>query len=317
MKTIKLLTVLSLFIGLTSCTKEDATTEAILEEGTFSRTFEVQEILQRASYTITQDKISYALSGGFAETSYDIVKEYYSEDEQRWVGYRESNNAYYVLFFKDYSDTAITIYKMQVTSLEEGKSAAIPAADDTENYGWNLYQIDLPISGKYQNLQAQQTSDYTTSPPTITGDYIKFSFKEGAITDGDNWDVAFRGTTILVNGGTATSDDQPTRTGSGAAYIATGTMSDITTVDTGMFVQDDSEDGLAITTGSGNGWYNYNSSTHVISPIAGKIIVVKTADGTYAKMEILSYYKNDDSSEGSQYYTFNYVYQPISGETSF
>ncbi|PCI02909.1 MAG: hypothetical protein COB81_04625 [Flavobacteriaceae bacterium] len=317
MKTSKLFAILGLFIAITSCTKEDSNTEAILQEGTFSRTFEVQEILQRASYTIGQDKISYALSGGFAETSYDILKNYYSEEEQRWVGHRESNDAYYVLFFKNYNENEVTVYKKQVASLEEGKSAAIPSADDTENYGWNLYQKDLPISGKYKNLQAQQTSDYTTNPPTITGDYIKFSFEKGAITEGDDWDIAFRGTTLLVNGGSATADDQPERSGKGAAYIATGTMADIKTADTGMFAQDDSQDGLAITTGSGNGWYNYNPTNHAISPIAGKIIIIKTAEGNYAKMEILSYYKNGDSSQGSQYYTFNYVYQPISGEASF
>ncbi|PCH72700.1 MAG: hypothetical protein COB98_11585 [Flavobacteriaceae bacterium] len=317
MKTIKLLTALSLFIAFASCSKSDSPTEAILEEGTFSRTFEVQGILQRASYTIDQDKISYTLSGGFAATNYDIIKKYYSEKEQRWVGYRESNSAYYVLFFKSYSDSQVTVYKKQVASLKEGKETAIPSADDTENYGWNLYKKGLAISGKYKNLQATQTSDYTTNPPSITGDYIKFSFEKGAITEGDDWDIAFRGTTLLINGGKATADDQPTRSGKGAAYIATGTLADIKKADTGMFKQDDDQDGLAITTGSGNGWYNYNPSNHMISPIAGKIIVVKTAEGNYAKMEILSYYKNGNSSEGSQYYTFNYVYQPISGEVSF
>ncbi|MBL4746860.1 MAG: HmuY family protein [Flavobacteriaceae bacterium] len=317
MKTIKLLTVLSLFIALASCTKNDTNTVATLEEGTFSRTFEMQGMLQRASYTIDQDKISYTLSGDFASTDYVLTKKYYAEKEQRWIGVRESNGAYYVLFFKEYSDSQITIYKKQVTSLKEGKEITIPAADDTENYGWNLYKKDLAIQGKYKNLQATQTTDYTATPHAITGDYIKFSFEKGSITEGDDWDIAFRGTTILVNGGSSNGDDQPTRTGKGAAYIAKGTMNAIKKADTGMFQQDDSQDGLAITTGSGNGWYDYNPQNHQISPIAGKIIVIKTATGNYAKLEILSYYKDGDSSEKSQYYTFNYVFQPILGEVSF
>ncbi len=316
MKTIKFLALFVALIAMTSCTKSDKSEDA-LNEGSFSRNFEVENISQRATYTISQDKITYHLKGVFANTSYDIIKKYYSESDKRWVGYRESNNAYYVLFFKDYSEKEVNIYKKQVATLEAGKKEKFPAADDTKNYGWNLYKKDLPISGKIKNLYAKQSSDYTTNPPSVTGEYIKFSFKKGAITEGNDWDIAFRGTSILVNGGSATLEDQPARSGKSGAYITTGTMNEITKVETGKLKQDDKKDGLAITTGSGNGWYNYNPSNHVISPIAGKIIVIKTADGNYAKMEILSYYKNNIASEGSQYYTFNYVYQPISGETSF
>ena len=67
-------------------------------------------------------------------------------------------------------------------------------------------------------------------------------------------------------------------------------------------------------TGSNNGWYNYNSATNVVSPIAGKVLVIKTHDGKYAKMEILNYYQdapaNPTGVEPSRYYKFNFVYQP-------
>lgn len=167
------------------------------------------------------------------------------------------------------------------------------------------------------NLEATQTSDYSTNPPTITGDYIKFSFETGATTTSDDWDIAFRGTAILINGGTATADDQPERVGNAAAYITTGALAEISAVDTSLLLQDDTTNGLAITTGSGNGWYNYDPTTHIISPIAGKVIVVKTNNGKYAKLEILSYYLNADTSSESQHYTFNYVYQPNEGVTTF
>ena len=167
------------------------------------------------------------------------------------------------------------------------------------------------------NLEATQTSDYSTNPPTITGDYIKFSFETGATTTSDDWDIAFRGTSILVNGGPATADDQPERVGNAAAYITTGVLAEISAVDTSLLLQDDTTNGLAITTGSGNGWYNYDPTTHIISPIAGKVIVVKTNNGKYAKLEILSYYLNADTSSESQHYTFNYVYQPNEGVTTF
>ena len=161
------------------------------------------------------------------------------------------------------------------------------------------------------------SSDYTTNPPTISGDYIKFSFETGAATTTDNWDIAFRGSTILVNGGEATAEDQPERTGNAAVYITSGTLASVEEVTTALLKTDSSVDGLAITTGSGNGWYNYDQSTHIITPIAGKVLVVKTNNGKYAKLEILSYYKDADTSSDSQYYTFNYIYQPNEGVTTF
>lgn len=183
---------------------------------------------------------------------------------------------------------------------------------------------DAPLlevtSETFSNLKATQSADYSTNPPTITGDYIKFSFETGAVTTGNDWDIAFRGSTIIVNGGEATATDQPARTSSAGVYIATGTLASITEVNTTLFKTDSATNGLAIPTGSGNGWYNYDSTTHIISPIAGKVIVVKTNTGHYAKLEILSYYENSQPNESlsnSQFYTFNYVYQPNDGVNTF
>ncbi len=177
------------------------------------------------------------------------------------------------------------------------------------------------VSKSFQDLPAQQTSDYSTNPPTIKGEFTRFNLATGQITTGDDWDIAFRGTTILVNGGTASSDDQPTRTGNAGAYIASGTMGSTKNADAGL-IQQDSETQLAIPTGSGNGWYNYaGPPSHLITPIAGKVIVVRTHDNHYAKVEILSYYKGapaePTSDNETQHYTFNYVYQPNSNTTSF
>lgn len=167
------------------------------------------------------------------------------------------------------------------------------------------------------NIQATQTSDYTTTPPTIIGEYAKFSFETGTTVTGDDWDIAFRGTSIIVNGGEATTEDEPARTAAAAAYVTTGTLAAISEVDVTAFVQDNATTGLAIPTGSGNGWYSYDYTTHLITPIAGKVIVVKTHDNHYAKFEITSYYLDGDTTSEGQYYTFNYVYNPNEGALSF
>ncbi|MEC3906168.1 HmuY family protein [Tamlana sp. 2201CG12-4] len=322
MKTIKLLTLLTIFIGFMSCDNDDSPipgNDTILFEGSFSRDFEVQSMTQRATYTISQSKINYDLAGGVAQTNYDTAKEYFSTDDMRWVGYRESKTTYYVIFFKNITENTISLYKKEVKSLEAGKSEPVPDANNTENHGWNTYIKHLPISGKIENLHAPQSSDYTTNPPSVSGEFTKFDFASGQTTTSDtDWDIAFRGTSIIVNGGESLgTTDEPSRNGDAAAYILNSTFDEAKNVIVENFVQDSSS-GYAIPTGSGNGWYNYaGPPTHLIAPIAGKILVFKTRDNKYAKIEILSYYKDADTSGDSRYYTFNYVYQPNDGVTSF
>lgn len=168
------------------------------------------------------------------------------------------------------------------------------------------------------NLYAPQTGGQGQG--AISGDFTKFNFETGATTTSDtDWDIAFRGTTIIVNGGATTgTTDEPERNGNAAAYIASGTLASVTSVTTTSLVQD-SADGLAIPTGSGNGWYTYDTTTNSIAATAGKILVFRTHNDRYAKVEILSYYKDSDPTDfaNARYYTFNYVYNPNEGVTDF
>ncbi|MGF1555139.1 HmuY family protein [Paucihalobacter sp.] len=170
------------------------------------------------------------------------------------------------------------------------------------------------------NLHAPQSGG---QGQPISGAFTKFSFETGAITTSEtDWDIAFRGTTIIVNGGQSLgTNDEPERTGNAAAYIANGTMASVTEVDTDLLVSD-SANGYAIPAGSGNGWYLYNQQLFLVTPIAGKILVFRTHDGRYAKVEILSYYKDAPENPNAmvdegRYYTFNYVYQPNQDITIF
>ena len=156
---------------------------------------------------------------------------------------------------------------------------------------------------------------------TASGVFTKFDFSTSTVTSSEtDWDIAFRGTTIIVNGGSGSGTiDEPLRNGAAAAYIQNNIFSDVESISENLFVQD-SANGLAIPTGSGNGWYNYTGSpNHLIVPIPGKTLVFRTHDLKYAKVEILSYYKDFDSSiaENARYYTFNYVYQPDENLNSF
>lgn len=184
------------------------------------------------------------------------------------------------------------------------------------------------LAVRFDNLAADPATSFdpvTGAPTGFTNKFTFFSFSSGKVVDtpsGTNWDLAFRATTILVNGGTSGS-------GKGAAQIQTGIFGDLATAPTDGYRQDNDTGGLspaaapntnlAIPTGSGNGWYTATGggpgSPSVITATAGKFLVIKTADGKYAKVEILSYYKDAPATvnpltDMARYYTFQYVYQP-------
>jgi hypothetical protein len=160
-----------------------------------------------------------------------------------------------------------------------------------------------------------KTATNVNADPASTGNhYVFFSLERNeavAVTDSatNKWDIAFRSTTILVNGGTSGP-------GLGGAFVQTGsTFDDYAKVATdSVFKTDNTATPLfAIPTGSGNGWYNYNTSTNVITPIPGRILVIRTATGKYAKVEITSYYKDapatPDANSTARYYNFRFGYQ--------
>ena len=161
-----------------------------------------------------------------------------------------------------------------------------------------------PPSGGYNPTNGQ--------PIGVTKKYTLFSFKNGAVVaNADSatakWDLGFNGTNIIINSGTSGP-------GTASAQVVSGIFEDITVAPDAGYNQDNKATPFyAITRGSGNGWYSYNQSTNVISPIAGRILIFKTADQKYAKMEILSYYQNSpvspSSADKDRYYTFRYIYQ--------
>ncbi|MBS7564107.1 HmuY family protein [Mucilaginibacter sp. Bleaf8] len=138
----------------------------------------------------------------------------------------------------------------------------------------------------------------------------------GADTATNKWDIKFTSTTISVNSGTS-------GTGTAQAQVVTSTFADLTTAPATGY-KSDAAGAPAI-----SGWYTYTAFTspqHAILPVPGKIIVVKTNSGNYAKIEMQSYYKgNPDTTTpafadlttrpASRYYTFRYAYQS-NGSTS-
>lgn len=166
-------------------------------------------------------------------------------------------------------------------------------------------------------LEASTVADLNT---VSTKNFTLFSFANGAtVANTDSattkWDIGFRGTTIILNSGTSGP-------GSAAGQTVSGIFEEITEAPTDGYAVDGDTKAIV---GSG-GWYTYTGEAatgpkHAILPNAGKILVLKTADGKFVKMEIVSYYlgnPNTTTAEfadlatrpASRYYTFRYIYQP-------
>tara|TARA_B100000683_G_scaffold275898_1_gene328062 strand:+ start:3690 stop:5396 length:1707 start_codon:yes stop_codon:yes gene_type:complete len=104
-----------------------------------------------------------------------------------------------------------------------------------------------------------------------------------------DWDIAFSRTQIKTNSGVSGA-------GLGGAMIATGTDWDAMSTSPTVGFSADEMVPLPGPPGSGefagnsvlSDWYDYDMETHVVSPKA-VVFLVRKADGTYAKLQILSY----------------------------
>ncbi|MCF0039143.1 HmuY family protein [Dyadobacter fanqingshengii] len=144
--------------------------------------------------------------------------------------------------------------------------------------------------------------------------YAYFNLATGkAVPAGDaqtaNWDIAFSKTTIAVNSGSSGP-------GHAGALVVEQPFEAITEAPKGGY-KSDHDDTFAIPGGSGNSWYKYDMSVHAIRTIPGRTLLVKTSDGKYAKVQIISYYKGapeEVPTEESSYFTFRYVLADANGK---
>lgn len=159
-----------------------------------------------------------------------------------------------------------------------------------------VYTPDTTGDKTFKNLDADRDS---------SGHFTLFSFEKGdtiPLSDSAStkWDIGFRATTIIINSGTSGP-------GTASGQIIQGVYSGVKQAPTDGYRQD------AGTQYAVSNWYTYNSTQHFVLPIAGRVLLFKTANGKYAKMQILSYYKDAKTPEKEdlnyRYYTFNYFYQ--------
>lgn len=139
-----------------------------------------------------------------------------------------------------------------------------------------------------------------------TGHFTLFRLADSSVVPaGDSattrWDLGFNGTTIITNGG----DRGP---GNGGALLLTSV--DFDTLGTAPV------DGYTAG-GVAKEWYTYTGATgvppHTILIKPGVVIVLRTADGKHAKLQMISYYKggpvSPSGTEQGRMYTFRYFFR--------
>ncbi len=130
-----------------------------------------------------------------------------------------------------------------------------------------------------------------------------------ADSNSTKWHVAFQTTTIYTNSGTSGPGDHELQ------LLNQNFDNVIQAPEAGY--KKDQEGATAITTGSGNGWYNYDITVHSITPIANRTIIGRDGLGHHAKVVIKSYYKDAPANPTfldivtTKYYTFEYFFNPI------
>ena len=126
-----------------------------------------------------------------------------------------------------------------------------------------------------------------------------FDFSRGSVVDApgaEEWDIAFRRFQITVNGGRNLAGK------GGAVSLGEMTFEGVSHVpETGYVVAEKNDSVNAAL----EDWYDYSMTSHVLQP-KQTVYAIRTADGRYAKMEILGYYCAG-ALPGCA--TFRYVYQ--------
>ncbi len=170
-----------------------------------------------------------------------------------------------------------------------------------------------------QNLSADTILGFAPSgQPFGAGRFTFFNLEQKALVPNSDsatnrWDVGFRGTTIIINGGSSGP-------AAGGGFVWNGAFENLTTIPADSVFRTDNASSTAIPSGSGRGWYNYNGPANLVTPLPGKVLVVRTATGKYAKLEMLNYYKggqtpsstasDDKKLREQRFYTFRYTFQP-------
>lgn len=170
----KALQILIVFIFLFSCAHKNSKKETnkyltqfkkdvFEQKGKYVWTFDLLGGEQVSTHTFYTDSITYTMTGKVYSTEYTMKKLSYEKDKNKWIG-ENKKGVVFVLFIKENTDSSLTIYKRKckANGIEEALNYEIPALDETDDHGWNIFNLNenkikdvLSISGNFSNADTE------------------------------------------------------------------------------------------------------------------------------------------------------------------
>jgi hypothetical protein len=156
----------------------------------------------------------------------------------------------------------------------------------------------------------QEVGDAVVGPDTYTVDarderrWVAFDFSRRSVVPLDDlrgldWDLAFNRFRIRTNGGATNPAGQ-----GGALDLGRVAFDSVFLVPDTGYVQDARVSANETRSPALERWYDYSWLSHRLTP-KPRVYAVRTADGRYAKIDVLSYYCVDGTAGCV---TFRYVY---------
>lgn len=149
-----------------------------------------------------------------------------------------------------------------------------------------------------------------------------FSFSTGTKVDttkkiSTDWDIAFAkeyNSYVSFNNGTNTTSFGYGGTGKGAMVVVNKAYDQVTEAPSDAEFTTNGITAAGWDSGAGNGWYFYELKTHIAVPVINRTYVLRTAEGKYAKLQLISMYKGapatvSDLNWPAPYFTFRYYVQ--------
>ena len=159
------------------------------------------------------------------------------------------------------------------------------------------------------NVQNKGGTTTTSINATSYEEWVYMDFESGEIVEvsspktDDSWDISFQRFNAKLNGGAS---------GDGGVLVAVVTGEDfdaLTTAPSEGYVSDRAdEDDDGVPEYAMGGWYNYDSSTHVLTP-ADLFYVIRTVEGAYVKFQHEAYY-DDAGTSGHVKFTWGFIDAP-------
>lgn len=149
-----------------------------------------------------------------------------------------------------------------------------------------------------------------------------FSFKTAAKVDeskkvSTEWDIAFAkeyNSYVSINNGSNSGSFGFGGTGSGAMVVLNQAYDQVKEAPSDAAFSSNGITSAGWDPGSGNGWYFYDLKTHIAVPVLNRTYVLRTAEGKYAKLQLISMYQGapatvTDLNWPAPYFTFRYYVQ--------